>query len=480
MMGRLIGSEDQVIALGKDICNALEALARHHIIHRDIKPSNILVTKNGTYKLGDFGTARPFEHTTSATVAGTETYMAPEVLYRKKYGRDVDTYSLGLVMYRMLNNGRLPFLDTDDVPTPADRERALQRRLEGEALPAPATGSRALQAVVLKACSYNRKDRYATAADMRDDLLLAEEGTRHMFHDHEEDMDTVVEETVADAGERTQTMPGGMKPGSGKGGAKKTGGNGGAKRPGGKAGAKKTGGNAGAKKTSGGDRKGLFGLSWKAMAKIAAVTLIFAVFLTVLDMLDKPAPEPDPDPAPVEEEVVSVEGTNTENFLNAFLSGNYDEAESWGSKNPEYADESTVLNMQTDISAAYESTAQQYANDPDGFTGSYGFTDIDNDGTPEMVLFTPGYEADKKLKIFTYDSGSVTEVGELSGSHSGVYAYPGHNGMVLGWGHMGYQAFSVVSIENGELKTKDYGSREITENEDYSEPGNMVFMRTIE
>ena len=52
--------------------------------------------------------------------------------------------------------------------------------------------------------------------------------------------------------------------------------------------------------------------------------------------------------------------------------------------------------------------------------------------------------------------------------------------MVLGWGHMGSEAYSVVSIENGELKTKDYGSREITENEEYLSPGNMVFMNTIE
>jgi hypothetical protein len=220
------------------------------------------------------------------------------------------------------------------------------------------------------------------------------------------------------------------------------------------------------------------------LAYIAAVTLIIAIFMTVLDILEKPAPEPKPtpdtDPAPVEEEVVSAEGTNTENFLNAFLSGNYDEAESWGNKNPEYADEGTVLNMRSDVYDAYESTAQQYANNPDGLIGEYGYTDIDNDGTPEMVLFTPGYEADKKLKVFTYDSGSVTEVGELGLGHTSVYAYPGHNGMVLHYGHMGYEAYSVVSIENGELRTKDYGSRELTENEDYVYSGNAVFMNTIE
>ena len=146
IMSRLVGSEDEVIALGKDICNALEALARHHIIHRDIKPSNILVSKNGTYKLGDFGTARAFEHTTSASLAGTETYMAPEILFRKKYGRDVDTYSLGLVMYRMLNRGRLPFYPLNGFASAMEIETAQRRRLAGEPFDPPVDGSPELKA----------------------------------------------------------------------------------------------------------------------------------------------------------------------------------------------------------------------------------------------------------------------------------------------------------------------------------------------
>ena len=201
-------SEEEVLRLGEDICRALCVCEQHKIIHRDIKPQNILVTDNGTYKLGDFGTARSFEHTASATMAGTETYMAPEVVRRERYGRDVDTYSLGLVMYRMLNNGQLPFLEAGKIPTAGDRAQSFQRRISGEPLPEPATGSQAIKAVVLKACAYDRNDRYSSAYEMLDDIIMAGERTLPFFLREDSD-----EETVVDWPEPDDHGPG-MTPGS--------------------------------------------------------------------------------------------------------------------------------------------------------------------------------------------------------------------------------------------------------------------------
>ena len=177
-------TEDDTIELGRDICRALTVCEQHKIIHRDIKPQNILVSGKGVYKLGDFGTAKTFEHTSSATKAGTETYMAPEIIRREKYGRDVDTYSLGLVMYRMLNRGQLPFLPAGIIPTAEQRAESLQRRISGEMIPPPAEGSPALQAIVLKACSFNRIDRYSSASEMLEDLDMVSEKTMAMFHSH--------------------------------------------------------------------------------------------------------------------------------------------------------------------------------------------------------------------------------------------------------------------------------------------------------
>ena len=206
-------AEETVQRLGEDICSALIACERHNIIHRDIKPQNILVTDNGTFKLGDFGTAKNFEHTASATMAGTESYMAPEIIKREKYGRDVDTYSLGLVMYRMLNKGQLPFIDTDKIPMASDRSLSLQRRLSGEPLPPPAEGSQMLKAIVLRACSFNRTDRYSSASDMLEDLLQAAERTEAMFGADPSDRRTVLEtkyepEQMPDRSIPEQPLPG--------------------------------------------------------------------------------------------------------------------------------------------------------------------------------------------------------------------------------------------------------------------------------
>ena len=171
-------SPDGVAKLGIDICKALELCTRQKIIHRDIKPENIFVSKFGEYKLGDFGIARQIERTMSGlSKKGTYTYMAPEVFKGEEYGATVDMYSLGMVMYRLLNRNRMPFLPLYPEPmTPKNREAALQRRMKGEAIPLPVDGSDALKRVILKACTYDRKERFSSAAEMRSALEALEGG----------------------------------------------------------------------------------------------------------------------------------------------------------------------------------------------------------------------------------------------------------------------------------------------------------------
>ncbi len=170
-------TEAEAIGLGIDICRALEVCEQHKILHRDIKPENIFVDKEGHFKLGDFGIARQLELTTAAyTRIGTPFYSAPEVADGKRYDRRADIYSLGLVLYRLLNNGRLPFMPEKRLLTPGDRRTALERRLSGEALPAPANASPELAAVVCKAASPKPKDRYEDAASFRADLERVRQG----------------------------------------------------------------------------------------------------------------------------------------------------------------------------------------------------------------------------------------------------------------------------------------------------------------
>lgn len=158
-----------IIKLGIDICKALEVCQKHNIIHRDIKPENIFISENGDFKLGDFGIARQIDKTMSGlSKKGTFTYIAPEVYKGEAYGSTVDIYSLGLVMYRLLNNNRMPFMPPyPEKITYNDREIALAKRMSGQEMPMPINAEGRLGEIVLKACSYNYKERYDNPNEMR-------------------------------------------------------------------------------------------------------------------------------------------------------------------------------------------------------------------------------------------------------------------------------------------------------------------------
>ncbi len=164
---------EDVRQLGMDLCEALHACQKKGIIHRDIKPENILLSEFGSFKLGDFGVARTMDHTTAATFAGTERYMAPEVWEHRSYNHTVDIYSLGLVMYWLLNERRIPFLSPDREPSAPEIQYAITRRLNGEPLPAPRGGSDRLKAIVLKACAHQPNDRWQSAEEMLEALRAA-------------------------------------------------------------------------------------------------------------------------------------------------------------------------------------------------------------------------------------------------------------------------------------------------------------------
>ena len=168
--------EDSVIRLGLDLCNALSACQKKNIIHRDIKPENILVSPEGDYKLTDFGIAKVSEKTGSGTLAGTNGYMAPEVANRQHYGPQADIYSLGMVLYWMMNDRTLPFLPLPPaIPSALQRQEAANRRFAGERLPEPVNGSQELKAIVTKACAFSTKKRYQTVQELSNDLRICQQ-----------------------------------------------------------------------------------------------------------------------------------------------------------------------------------------------------------------------------------------------------------------------------------------------------------------
>ena len=171
-------SVNETVKLGKDICQALICCEQNQIVHRDIKPSNIFVDAYGQYKLGDFGIARQLEKTQSTlSQKGTEAYMAPEVRRGERGSYNVDIYSLGLVMYRLLNRNKMPFEPMDrELCTYQEREEALEKRLRGAKIPYPAEADPILGEIVCRACAYDKRERYQSASQMKDALESWERG----------------------------------------------------------------------------------------------------------------------------------------------------------------------------------------------------------------------------------------------------------------------------------------------------------------
>ena len=183
--------EEDIVRLGCEISSALAFAADKGLVHRDVKPGNIFVNSFGQFKLGDFGIARTIEKTMGGlSKKGTESYMAPEVYLGKKYNAQVDIYSLGIVLYRFLNNSRLPFYP----PAPerisySDRENALVKRIQGTPVQEPLNGSPQLKRIVLKACEYMPEKRYASMKEMHQALLELQDDERTVIETQSEKID---------------------------------------------------------------------------------------------------------------------------------------------------------------------------------------------------------------------------------------------------------------------------------------------------
>jgi serine/threonine-protein kinase len=161
----------EAAAMVATLAEAIQVAHAAGIIHRDLKPANILLTADGTPRIGDFGLARKYAEAPDSTLGGsrlgTPSYMSPEQAIGKQgtIGPSTDIYSLGAVLYEM-QTGRPPFL----AETPAETE--LQVIAEEPAPPSRLNSElpRDLETVCLKCLCKDPGRRYASASDLAEDL----------------------------------------------------------------------------------------------------------------------------------------------------------------------------------------------------------------------------------------------------------------------------------------------------------------------
>ena len=210
--------EATVTKIGIDISKALEVCHKHNLLHRDIKPANIFINDKGIFKLGDFGVAKKLEKTTfNMSKKGTFNYMSPEIYKGEIADIRSDIYSLGIVMYRMLNNNRAPFIDSNTTIIKAsDNEQALIKRMNGELLPEIEGINKNLLNVINTACSYTKENRYSNPKDMKDDLIKVTENKTESFsqsyektisiYDKNANQETKKEENTTPVNDTLETM----------------------------------------------------------------------------------------------------------------------------------------------------------------------------------------------------------------------------------------------------------------------------------
>ena len=154
----------QAVDIISQVLDALQYAHANGIVHRDIKPGNIIILKDGTVKVTDFGIARidSTSMTAHGSVVGTPSYMSPEQFTGGEIDRRSDIFSTGVVLFELLT-GQKPF--------PGKSATEVMYRLLNHQPPAVTTLNPtlpiAMNAVVLKALSREPADRFATAAEFK-------------------------------------------------------------------------------------------------------------------------------------------------------------------------------------------------------------------------------------------------------------------------------------------------------------------------
>lgn len=188
---RLISSAAEGLHAAHELRNEQGELV--HLVHRDISPDNLLVSRNGTVKIVDFGIAKVSSEpsrTKTGVIKGKLAYMPPEQLAREPLDRRTDVFALGVVLYELIT-GVMPFDATSEVTI-------IQAIMNGE--PLERAGSRQpdvpseLDAIIAKCLEKNPDRRFASAMQLQQALeaFMAASGARVSISDLAQVVDDLV------------------------------------------------------------------------------------------------------------------------------------------------------------------------------------------------------------------------------------------------------------------------------------------------
>ncbi|MFI3313611.1 MAG: Stk1 family PASTA domain-containing Ser/Thr kinase [Eubacteriales bacterium] len=186
----------EVLHFSTQIANALEHAHSRGIVHRDIKPHNIMLLKDGSVKVADFGIARitSSQSTLTREALGSVHYISPEQARGSRVDNRSDLYSLGVVMYEMMT-GRPPFEGESPVAVAIQHINAtpVQPSEENPEIPV------ALEQITMHAMTANMDLRYSDAKEILRDLEEFRKNPSVTFYFPTTTAEGIIQETVAAA-----------------------------------------------------------------------------------------------------------------------------------------------------------------------------------------------------------------------------------------------------------------------------------------
>ncbi|HAF61151.1 MAG TPA: hypothetical protein DCK95_02365, partial [Anaerolineaceae bacterium] len=173
----------RIIEVIQPVCSALNYAHQMGMVHCDVKSANIMIHKNGTVYLTDFGIARGMDAATSTMVGiGTPAYMAPELIKGQDPTPQTDIYALGIVLYEMLTGGERPFTGERATITGTTAEKVRWEHLQLDPIPIREINKNVsvnLEKIVATCMQKNKQERFADASEVS--KALQEEYEQHIL-----------------------------------------------------------------------------------------------------------------------------------------------------------------------------------------------------------------------------------------------------------------------------------------------------------